>query len=141
MRGKPPPRNPSGHDSVLGEMMPAPPGDKLRRGWLLCFQPKAASRESQIAPGRACRLGRGRYRFAPVGGTGTRVPVAHFPFPVLFPVNRPEASRRVVVMVPLPWELSVPVRRPEASRNWVRLPLPEKLLVVALPDVRPLASR
>jgi len=46
-----------------------------------------------------------------------------------------------VVMVPVPWEVSVPVRRPEASRYWVRLPLPVKLLVVALPDVRPLASR
>jgi hypothetical protein len=44
-------------------------------------------------------------------------------------------------MVLVPWEVSVPVNRPDASRNWVRLPLPEKLLVVALPDVRPLASR
>jgi hypothetical protein len=44
-------------------------------------------------------------------------------------------------MEPLPWELSVPVNRPEASRYWVRLPLPKNLLVVALPAMRPLASR
>ena len=81
----------------------------------------------------------GGYFFAPVGGIGTRVPVAHAPLPVLFPVYRPEASRRVVVMVP--WELSVPVRRPEASRNCVWLPLLPDLLVVALPYMRPPESR
>jgi hypothetical protein len=60
---------------------------------------------------------------------------------VLVAVMRPEASRRVLVAEPLPWVISVPVRRPEASRNWERLPWPANLLVVALPVVRPLASR
>lgn len=52
----------------------------------------------------------------PVGGTGTRVPVAHLPLVVLFSVSLPEASRRVVVMVPPPWELSLPVSRKEADK-------------------------
>ena len=72
---------------------------------------------------------------------GVLVTPWHFPLPELLLTKRPEASRRVLVMVPLPWELSVPVSRPEASRNWVRLPLPKNLLVVALPSMRPLASR
>ena len=72
---------------------------------------------------------------------GVLVTPWHFPLPELLLTKRPEASRRVLVMEPLPWVLSVPVNRPEASRNWVRLPLPEKLLVVALPEMRPLASR
>jgi hypothetical protein len=72
---------------------------------------------------------------------GVLVTPWHFPLPELLLTQRPEASRRVLVMVPLPWELSVPVNRPEASRNWVRLPLPKNLLVVALPAMRPLASR
>jgi hypothetical protein len=44
-------------------------------------------------------------------------------------------------MVLVRWVLSVPVNRPDASRYWVRLPLPKKLFEVALPVVRPLASR
>ncbi len=72
---------------------------------------------------------------------GVLVTPWHFPLPELLLTKRPEASRLVVVMAPVPWELSVPVSRPEASRNCVRLPLPKNLLVVALPAMRPLASR
>ncbi len=68
-----------------------------------------------------------------MGGDDTLTAPWHFPLPELLPISRPEASRRVVVVLPWPWELSVPVRRPEASRNWVRLPLPANPLVVALP--------
>ncbi len=62
-----------------------------------------------------CVLG---YRELPMGGDDTLTAPWHFPLPELLPISRPEASR-----------------------NWVRLPLPANPLVVALPVVRPLASR
>lgn len=58
-----------------------------------------------------CADGAYTYFFAPEGGSGARNPVSHAPLLVLLPVYRPEASRRVVVVVPLPRVLSVPVRR------------------------------
>ena len=79
--------------------------------------------------------------FVPANGTGVRVPPWHLPLPVLLPVTRPEASRRVLVMVPLPCAVSLPVSRPEASRNWVWVPVLPNLLVLALPAIRPLPSR
>jgi hypothetical protein len=78
--------------------------------------------------------------FDPVNGTGVRVTPWHFLLlELLLPVNRPEASRWVVV---LPLTFVVPVKRPEASRYWVVAlvePLPVRLS--ALPAIRPLASR
>jgi hypothetical protein len=73
------------------------------------------------------------YFFAPAGGGGTRTTLWHLPIPVLFPVTRPDASRRVAVAFPVvhPLVVSLPAERPEASRNWVRLPLPANLLVSA----------
>ena len=61
------------------------------------------------------------YFFVPVGGVGTRTTPWHLPVPVLFPVKRPDASRRVAVALPdmLPLVVSLPAERPEASRNWV----------------------
>ena len=81
----------------------------------------------------------GRHFFVPTNGTGVRVPPWHLPLPVLLPVTRPEASRRVLVMVP--WVVSLPVIRPEASRNWVWLPVLPSLLVLELPVSLPLPSR
>jgi hypothetical protein len=82
----------------------------------------------------------GIYFFTPVGGTGTRIPVPQLPVPVLDPVIRPEPSRRVLVMVPLPWVVSLPVICPEALRKVVREVLPVGQ-VEALPAMRPVASR
>jgi hypothetical protein len=78
--------------------------------------------------------------FDHANGNGVRVTPWHFPLlELLLPVNRPEASRWVVV---LPLTFVVPVKRPEASRYWV-VALVESLLVrvSALPASRPLASR
>ena len=66
----------------------------------------------------------------------------HFPLPVLLLVTLPEASRRVPVTKPdEPLVVWLPVDRPEASRKLVRLPLVPLVREVALPVVRPLASR
>ena len=66
----------------------------------------------------------------------------HFPLPVLLPVVLPEASRRLPLTKPdEPFVVWLPVDRPEASRKTVRLPLVPFVRVVALPVIRPLASR
>ena len=80
--------------------------------------------------------------FVPVGGIGTRGITGHFPLPLLVPVVLPEASRRVPVTKPdEPLVVWLPVDRPEASRKLVRLPLVPFAREVALPVIRPLASR
>ena len=96
--------------------------------------------EARRCAGGVMTLACASYFVAPVTGTGTRVPVMQLPLPELVPETRPEASRRVLVVL-TPWVVSLPLRRPVASRNCVRLPFPENLLVLALPDMRPLASR
>lgn len=62
--------------------------------------------------------------------------------PVLVPVDRPEASRRVVLQFPEGWQLEevVPVILPDASRNPEVTP-PPVFRVSALPVMRPEASR
>ena len=66
----------------------------------------------------------------------------HFPLPVLVPVTLPEASRRVPLTEPEePLVVWLPADLPEASRKSVRLPLVPFVREVALPVVRPLASR
>jgi hypothetical protein len=82
------------------------------------------------------------YFFAAVGGTRTRGTTGHFPLPVLLPVVLPEASRRVPLTKPEePFVVWLPADRFDASRKSVRLPLVPLVRVVALPVVRPLASR
>jgi hypothetical protein len=65
---------------------------------------------------------KGFYRGAP--WNDDREPFVHLAFPLLVSVIRPDASRRVVVNLPLPWACSVAVILPEASRNVVRDGLP-----------------
>ena len=61
---------------------------------------------------------------------------------MLLAVTLPEASRRVPLTEPEePLVVWLPADRPEASPKSVRLPLVPLVREVALPSVRPLASR
>ena len=110
----------------------------MRRSFTLRF----TMRRRACAFGIVCRAALSfLYFFVPAGGIGTRGTTGHSPLPVLVPVTLPEASRRVPVAKPdEPLVVWLPVDRFEASRKSVRLVLPF-VRAVALPVVRPLASR